>query len=129
MDNPASTESPLHEGTQLNLRALIKFTIWFVIGTILVHLVIWWIFVLFRSAVGEETREITGVKAERLAPPEPRLQPSEAHNRLPAQDMAAMHAVEREEFARRGWIDEKTGQVRVPPAVVGQLSKLSEQRK
>lgn len=129
MDNQASTESSLHEGTQLNLRALIKFTIWFVIGTIAIHLLIWWIFVMFRSAAAHNVREITGVKAEHMAPPEPRLQPSEAHNRLPAQDMALMRKAELEEFAKRGWVDASNGHVRVPPAIVEQLAKMSEQKK
>jgi hypothetical protein len=127
-ESTPSVESPLHESSHLHLRALIKFTVWFVIGTVVVHLLIWWIFILFRTAVAKEERQITGVEAVRLAPPEPRLQPSVDHNVLPAADMAQLLSVERAELARRGWVDEESGEIRVPDEIVQKLAQLSKQK-
>jgi hypothetical protein len=123
-----STESPLHEGSHIRLRTVIKFVVWFVIVVIAVELIVWSVFVAFRSAVNQD-REITGVTDARLAPPEPRLQPSVDHNRLPATDLTQMRATEKEAFARRGWVDEKTGEIRVPEAIVNQVVQQSQAKK
>ena len=121
-------ESPLHESSNIPLRALIYSLIIFVVGTAGVHWVIYEVFDTFRGAAAQP-REITGVAAEHLAPPEPRLQPSIAHNELPSMDLDRLRATEREEFARRGWIDEQTGQIRVPQTIVNQLAQMSRTKK
>ena len=62
-----SAESPMHEGSTISLRALIRFVVVFVAALIVVHLLIWGVFVVFRAAVGQE-RQITGVEAAHLPP-------------------------------------------------------------
>ena len=123
-----SAESPMHEGSTISLRALIRFVVVFVAALIAIHLLIWVVFVVFRAAVGQE-RQITGVEAARLPPPEPRLQPSVEHNALPAQDLERLRETEREEFARRGWIDEQSGKVRVPDDIANRIAQMSRTQK
>jgi hypothetical protein len=121
-------ESPLHEGSNIQLRALIRFVVIFVAAAVVIHLLIYWIFAGFRAAVGQE-RQITGVTAEHIPPPEPRLQPSVQHNQLPSLDLARLHENERAEFARRGWVDEKTGEVRVPETIATRIAEMSRPQK
>ena len=124
----AAAESPLHEGSNISLRALIRFVVVFVVALIVIHLLIWGVFVVFRAAVGQE-RQITGVEAARIPPPEPRLQPSVEHNALPAQDLERLREAEREEFARRGWIDPQTGTIRVPDEIADRIGQMSRAKK
>jgi hypothetical protein len=121
-------ESPLHESSNISLRALIIFVIVFVLVAVGVHFVVYKVFEAFRAAVAQQ-REITGVGAERIPPPEPRLEPSVAHKTLPSQDLERLRAAEQEEFARRGWVDEKTGEIRVPENIAQQIAEMSRPRK
>jgi hypothetical protein len=123
-----SHESPLHESSNINLRALIWFVVIFVVSAILIHGVIYGIFAGFRQAVAQE-REITGVSADHIPPPEPRLQPSVEHNQLPTLDLARMHEAEYAEFARRGWVDPQTHEIRVSPQIVEKLAEMSRPKK
>jgi hypothetical protein len=123
---PPQQESPLHESGNITLRALVRFVIIFVVSAVVIHLAIYGVFAGFRAAVGQE-RQITGVTAEHIPPPEPRLQPSVEHNRLPSLDLERMRDAERAEFARRGWVDEKTGEVRVPENIANQIARMSQQ--
>jgi hypothetical protein len=44
-------------------------------------------------------------------------------------DLDKLRAAEQEEFARRGWVDPQTGQVRVPEKIVNQLAEASRTKK
>jgi hypothetical protein len=121
-------ESPLHERSGIELRGLIRFVIIFVVVAVVVHLLVWWLFVSFRAAVAQE-RQITGVNEQRIAPPEPRLQPSVQHNALPQADLGELHQRELAEFARRGWVDEKSGEVRVPDEIVAKVAAMAPGKK
>jgi hypothetical protein len=128
-ESPAGEhESPLHESSNISLRALMNFVVIFVVSAIVIHLVIYAIFAGFRAAVAQP-REITGVSAEHIPPPEPRLEPSVHHNQLPSMDLEQLHAAEREEFASRGWIDPQTGAVRVKPEIAEQIAQMSRPKK
>jgi len=121
-------ESPLHEGSNIRLAALIWFVIIFVSSAALIHWGIYLVFAGFRAATAQE-REITGVAAAHIPPPEPRLQPSLEHNVLPSLDLDQLRAAEREEFARRGWVDPQTGAIRVPEKIAAQLAEASRVKK
>jgi hypothetical protein len=121
-------ESPLHESSNIRLRALINFVVIFVVVAVVIHVVIYLVFAGFRAAAAQP-REITGVAAQRIPPPEPRLQPSVEHNELPSIDLDQMHAAEHEEFARRGWVDPQSGEIRVPEKIVNQLAEASRAKK
>jgi len=61
-------ESPLHESSNIRLRALVNFVVIFVVAAVVIHLIIYGIFAGFRSAVGQP-REITGVSADHIPNP------------------------------------------------------------
>jgi hypothetical protein len=97
-------ESPMHASSNIALRPMIKFTVWFVVALVVIHLLIWWVFTSFRSTVGQE-REVTGVSNPHIPPPPPQVQPSVEHNRLPAEDLAHLRGEEEAELKRRGLLD------------------------
>jgi len=119
---PRPQESALHEPSSIPLRSLLKFTIWFVVGIVIVELVTWWaVFVPFRAAAAQE-RQVTGVDEPRIAPPAPQLEPSLDHNRLPGEDLVALRAHEAAELKRRGLLDEN-GQPTFPPGLLEKIAK------
>jgi hypothetical protein len=122
----ASVESSLHEGSHIRLRGLIKFVIGFVVAGVVIHAIVWWMFILFRDTKDNLGEAVTGVTPQYIPPPEPRLQPSIAHNALPVQDLVSMREREHAEFSRRGWVDEKTGAVRIPEQIAAQVAQLSQ---
>jgi hypothetical protein len=122
-------QSSLHEGSDIRLRGLVKFALGFAVAGAAINLIVWWAFVSFRTNENRREEPVTGVAATSHIPtPGPRLQPSVAHNGLPAQDLNAMRERERAEFARRGWIVEKSGTVQIPEQIAAQVAQLSQQR-
>ena len=119
-------ESPLHEPERIRLRAMIQFLIWFVVLTMVVHILVFGLYRLYQEQAKKQNVEITGLKQVRVAPPEPRLQPSLEHDSLPRVDMQQMRTRDLEEFKRRGWVDEKTGQVRVPDTIAQQIAQMTQ---
>ena len=124
----APAQSPLHESSNISLRGLIKFGVWFVIVGTVINLTIWLIFVLFRSNENRREEPVSGTISQQLPPPQPRLQPSIAHNALPVQDLKAMREREHAEFMRRGWIEKETGTIRVPEQIATRVAQLSQPR-
>jgi len=126
---PESTETLAHEHSNIDARAIVKFAIWFVASTIVVVLLVLW---LYRTFVSHETSfdvQTSAVAHDRPAPPEPRLQPTaNYHNTLDQQDMAAMLMRENDEFARRGWWDERAQKIVIPEAIVAQVTQMSSNR-
>jgi flagellar biosynthesis/type III secretory pathway M-ring protein FliF/YscJ len=55
------------------------------------------------------------------------LQPSEPHDTLPREDLAAMHEQEDDVFERLGWLDDKRNVVSVPDAVIAEVQARSKQ--
>lgn len=131
MEAPVHTpevESPLHEPEHIRLRGMVKFVVWFVVVLIVVHIFIYAVYQLYQGEARAQTNEITGLSEARIAPREPRLQPSIERNNVPRLDLDQMRRRDIEEFKRRGWIvDEKTGEVRVPDKVIQQITALTAQ--
>lgn len=70
----------------------------------------------------------SAVQDQSMAPAgSPDLQPSEMHDTLPREDLAAMHEQEDEVFEHMGWLDAKRNVVSVPEAVVAQVRARSKQ--
>ena len=126
---PESTETLAHEHSNIDARAIVKFAIWFVGSTTVVVLLV---LLLYRALLAHETSfdvQTSAVAHERPAPPEPRLQPTaKFHDTLDQQDMAAMLMRENQEFARRGWWDEKSEKIVIPEAIVAQVSQMNANR-
>ena len=107
------------------MRGVLWFVIIFVLANALVLLLVWWMYVGFVDRSVEKDVVNSALPGEQRFPPEPRLQPSIGHQDLPQQDLAALHAREQEEFARRGWIDTSSGKFEIPQDVVAKVGQLS----
>ena len=119
-------ESPLHEHEAIRLRAMIHFFIWFIVVAVIIHVLVWFVYVGYRGQAQRQSVPITGLSEARIPPPGPRLQPSAAHDRIPRVDMEQLRGRELAEFKRRGWVDEKTGTVRVPDQIAQQVTQMTQ---
>lgn len=84
-----------HEGSDLSLRGVVTFFIWFVVIGLVLQVFLWFLFQGMVAHVNEGaggTGEPTLAQlAKRPPPPEPRLQPSyKYHERTPSEDLALM---------------------------------------
>jgi hypothetical protein len=120
---PANPDNPdvEHEGSDVNVRAILGFGAGLIAVAVLVHLMVWLMFLYFSSA--EATRDATDFplaagQATRL-PPEPRLQST------PREDLRELRAREAEVLSSYGWVDRTTGVVRIP---IDEAMKLTLQR-
>jgi hypothetical protein len=118
-------ESHAHEADALAVRGILWFVIIFVIATAIVLLIVWWMYVGFVGDVVKQDEVTSALAGETRLPPEPRLQPSLGHEELPQQDLTALMKRENVEFARRGWLDEKTGKFEIPADVVTKVEQMS----
>ena len=120
---PANQDNPevLHEGSDVNVRAILGFGAGLLVAAVLIHFMVWLLFLYFSGR--ETTRDAadyplaTG-QATRV-PPEPRLQTT------PREDLRALRAREEEILSSYGWVDKTTGVVRIP---IDEAMKLTLQR-
>lgn len=122
-------ESPLHEGSHIQLRTLIIFFAWFFVGLAVVDLSVYAMYRLFHHVAGSATVPITGLTNDAVThsiPPEPRLQPSVDHATLANDDMKKMRERDLAEFSKRGWVDEKTGEVKIKDDIMAQVIQLTQ---
>jgi hypothetical protein len=101
--------------------------VWFVVSFFATMAVIFWALHPVMWHLTREAREIDPARSaverpEWLQPGAPKLQPSEEHDTLPREDLAAMRAAEDRVFAHLGWLDEKRG-VTVPRGLVERVGK------
>lgn len=122
---PMSAESPLHEPNRLRLGVLILFWVCFIASIVLVLGFSYLVLMGFRAAEERADRPATGIPTTYTPAPEPRLQPSPGSQQVPAIDLTQMRSREYREFQRRGWVDPKTKQVRVPDKIADQIIELS----
>jgi hypothetical protein len=113
-----------HEPSGVSLRGVIAFVVIFVITSAVLSVLLW---VVYRAMMEREVKTeapISALVADRIPPPLPRLQPSpyDPYHRLPKQDMDELRATEHQEFARRGWVDAATGDVRVPDTILDRIT-------
>jgi hypothetical protein len=125
---PASAESPLHQHSTISLRGLIRFLVAMVVTAVVIHVVIWLVFVGLRARSERADVPVSGTRAGYLPPPAPQLQPSVGHDELPVTDVGQMNTRDRAEFERRGWVDRQTGEVRIPDAVARQVIAMTQQQ-
>jgi hypothetical protein len=103
-----------HEPSDVNVRAITRFGVAFVLVGIAICFLIWFVFDVFRrreqaSKTPLPAQRPLNVDARQL-PPEPRLQPS------PITDLNRMLAAEEEILNGYAWIDRQRGLVRIPIA-------------
>jgi hypothetical protein len=110
-----------HEGTDVNIRAVLGFGAGLFVAAVLIQFMVWLLFLYFSGreaarvapeyplAVGEQTR----------VPPEPRLQTN------PREDLRILRAREDGVLNSYGWVDRTAGVVRIP---IDEAIKLTVQR-
>jgi hypothetical protein len=116
-----------HEPLALSVRGIVIFVICFIVSAVIIHAVVWW---LYRGSMQQEQTEdrpASALVSQRPAPAGPPLQPSPNHQALARKDLAAMRAAENAEFARRGWLDESTAEVRVPDDIAQKAAAMIAQ--
>ncbi len=94
----------------LNVRGVVWSALILAGGTLLVLLVVWWLFLglgRLEKAADPPAPAMREVRQRRL-PPEPRLQANADG------DMLTLRAAEDQMIARPSWIDQKQGTVRIP---------------
>ena len=104
-----------HERRDVNTRGIVIFGVTLLVCTIVIYLILWGLLRHF-----EVRMERLEAKAPLLAherqqvPPEPRLQGAPGHENSPAIDIEKLHAQETQMLISYGWVDSKTGVVRIP---------------
>ncbi len=121
--SPANPDNPEveHEGSDVNVRAILGFAAGLIVAAALIHFIVWLLFLYLSGA--ETTRDtpdfpLAAGQATRV-PPEPRLQTT------PREDLRALRAREEEILGSYGWVDKTTGVVRIP---IDEAMKLTLQR-
>jgi hypothetical protein len=108
-------EQPKHyESSDISVRPLIVFGISALILAILIHLLLYGLFVRFENIESRADIPRSAIPSAQLNPPEPRLQGiPQYHENLPGRDMAAMREAETKILTSYGKTNEK-GFVRIP---------------
>ena len=121
--SPSNPDNPevVHEGSDVNVRAILGFAAGLIVAAALIHFIVWLLFLYFSGA--EATRDtadfpLAAGQATRV-PPEPRLQTT------PREDLRTLRAREDEILGSYGWVDKTTGVVRIP---IDEAMKLTLQR-
>ena len=118
--NPDTPEVE-HEGSDVNVRAILGFAAGLIVTAAVIHFIVWLLFLYLSGA--ETTRDtpdfpLAAGQATRV-PPEPRLQTT------PREDLRELRAREEEILGSYGWVDKTTGVVRIP---IDEAMKLTLQR-
>jgi hypothetical protein len=106
IDNPEVR----HETSDVNIRAILGFGFGLLMTGIVVHVLVWLLFVYFASRESQSAaREFPlAVEQQNRLPPEPRLQTN------PRQDLGELRAREDRLLKSYGWVDKSNGIVRIP---------------
>ena len=105
IDNP----DVRHETSDVNFRGILGFGLGLLTTAIVIHVLVWLLFVYFNGLETQSAREFPlAVEQQNRLPPEPRLQTN------PRQDLADLHAREAEVLESYGWVDRSAGIVRIP---------------
>jgi hypothetical protein len=114
VDNPAVD----HESTDVNVRAILGFGAVLFVTAIVVHVVIWLLFLHFerREAQPVQAAYPLSVSQGARVPPEPRLQIA------PREDLRALRGQEEQMLNSYGWVDRNAGIVRIPIAEAMRLT-------
>jgi hypothetical protein len=117
----AAHPSPHHEERDVNIRAILTFGAGLVVTAIVIHVLVWLLFVYFnaREAAQPPPEYPLAAEQEKRLPPEPRLQTN------PREDLRELRAGEDEALTTYGWVDRNGGVVRIP---IDEAMKLVVQR-
>ena len=112
---------PHLEERDVNIRAFLCFGAGLVVTAIVIHALVWLLFVYFnaREAAQPPAEYPLAIEQEKRLPPEPRLQTN------PREDLRELRAGEDELLTTYGWVDRNAGVVRIP---IDEAMKLVIQR-
>jgi len=107
-----------HETRDLSVRASILFGVFLLLAAVVVHLVVWMLYVRFGTeAATTDVRQYPLAQVGRpVLPPEPRLQVQ------PREDLKAFGRQEDAVLSSYGWVDRNAGVVRIPVERAMQLT-------
>jgi hypothetical protein len=101
---------PGHETSDVSIRPIVKFGIGLGVATALISVALWGLFRLYDREERKQDRPLPPMVAASLArtPPEPRLEPD------PLAPRRRIRAREDAVLTTYGWVDRRTGVVRIP---------------
>lgn len=117
-----------HEASELGIGPIAWFLLGLAVATVVIGLLMAGLFDAFESREEKSKAETSPFSSERQKlPPEPRLQlapsteeqverklPPDIKQDSPLQEMKRLREEENEKLSSYGWVDEKTGVVRIP---------------
>jgi hypothetical protein len=105
-----SVPEPGHETSDVSIRPIVRFGIGLGVATALISVALWGLFRLYDREERKQDRPLPPMVAASLArtPPEPRLEPD------PLAPRRRIRAREDAVLTTYGWVDRRTGVVRIP---------------
>jgi len=107
-----------HEHTDANVSMIVQFALWLAASAVVVHILVWFMFVLFvdlRERTGPAEFPLASEQGARL-PAGPRLQAK------PANEIYDFHQQETAALDGYSWVDKGAGTVRIPIAEAMRLT-------
>jgi hypothetical protein len=104
-----------HEPQDVNVRGILIFGAALLVSAVVIHLLLWWMldYFIVRENKMEPKPHPLASKRQQL-PPEPRLQGMPGHAEVAPAEMQKFRTHEEELLNHYGWVDQKTGTVRIP---------------
>lgn len=100
---------PKYEKDRVNIRAIFKFIVILLVVAVVIHVLMGLLFVELDKSAKANDPQLSPVQPRTTqTPPEPKLQIS------PRTDLQQLQTTENETLNSYGWIDEKSGIVRIP---------------
>jgi hypothetical protein len=105
-----------HEESDVNIRAIFQFGTGLAVVAVVIHVLIWGLFVLFDRREAQVKAQYPLAAGQDALPPEPRLQV------VPRQDLRDLRAQQDATLNGYRWVDREAGTVRIPIAEAMRLT-------
>lgn len=106
--HPSREANHRHEGSDINYGAILKIALFMLALAFVIHVALWYQTLLFRATPQKPSAAISPLALGSQIPPPPRLQGN------PAEDLAQFRSAQNSILNSYGWVDHKTGIVRIP---------------
>jgi hypothetical protein len=123
--NLAEPSNVGYEHSTISVRGVVWFVVILIAFGAVAHIIIWLIWYMLDQALVPVTVAPTAQTRAVTITPAPRLQPSPGEDHMPWEDLQDMRRQEHAEFARRGWVDPRSGKVAIPQRIVDEVIALS----
>jgi hypothetical protein len=108
-DNPDNVDI-VHEESDVNVGAIIRYGIGLLLVGVVVHVVLWWLLGTYErqnERAQTQVYPLAAGQSDRL-PPSPRFQEN------PQQDLRELRAKQKAQLEGYGWVDKEAGVARIP---------------